>query len=163
MIELTLSISAILLSIVSVGVTIYVANINRRTGIRQKLYDEQFSVIKRLHLAALAVENALDDFMLFAKESDANKKRQFQMVFDTYMEMLSVRDELRIYFDDEFDHKLSLIFKKISTIRKKVTVDNETEVATSDVFNELEDTIREFLGVDALSAENRKISNSDRR
>lgn len=148
--------------LLTLGVSVYSLSINiknRKNAIREHLYKEQIDFFVKLCKEFTELNNLIPS--LFTKNEEFHKE-----VLKQFFEKASMIDEL---FESHNyiipnDHYL-LISKTMSEVYKILSIEfKKDEIFKREIYENykkvysiLEDEIREFIGVDYLSEENRKL------
>jgi len=156
MMETILSICAICISITTIVTTIYLSGLKRRNSTRDILYNNLFQIVQEIHSTALQLEDEIDDYL----EDDMEESHEsFNKLLTSRTNLINLEMKISLFIDDDFDKLLRAKFHNVFQFIDKI-IDGETnniEDEFANVFFELEEALREIIGVNALSNDNRKL------
>jgi len=152
-----------IIALIFSSIAIYLAFKNRRAPLREKLFDRQLDIFQEISNRIIDVEEKMSDWQL--EKETYNNKKEIERIED---EMFEASEKLQIYLlkveiyipeeiHDKFGDFLNYInIMKAMVFNKKIADIDVTKL--SNKVWDLQQEIREFIGLESLSKENRKLS-----
>ena len=150
--------SGIIISLILGGINLYFTLINRRNALREHIYKEQLAIFMKLPEKFSGLLDLFYDSSRVDKIDQTINDKMEKILDDIYLlteqaEILSP-NELVLLMTKTYTLGNNLSLKAL-----KVKIVSEDIKEYQDSYFELTDLIREHLGIDKLSNENRKMAN----
>ncbi len=143
------------------GVAIVLAIKNRKNALREKIYGQQVNFFKELMPLIIEIEDTVDDWFMAYVQKDNEEEYSYRLKFlDKIIELSTLKSVNAIFIPDEMDNEFSAFSKVCQSMKTKILnqemkYDDITMFGDS-IFN-LEDSIRDHIGLEKLSRENRRL------
>ena len=157
-VNLTCSIIALFFS----GRALVISSRNRRNGLREKLFHEQLSAFKNLSLKISRLESSIMDYNADKKTSGDEYEEIKEKIWSAWDDFLDYYAAIEIFIPDEVDRQFTTYHKYIDSVIKKVN-SGKDEIDIIELSNEnyaVQESIRDFIKLDNLSRENKRLSKS---
>lgn len=135
---------------------------NRRNGLREKLFHEQVSAFKELSLKISRLESLIMDYNADKKTSGNEYEEIREKIWSASDNFQDYYTAIEIFIPDEVDKQFITYHKYIDAVIKKINSGQE-EIDIVEWANEnyaVQESIRDFIGLDNLSKENKRLSKS---
>ena len=159
--DFSVNIANLLAVAVSTGALIITYK-NRRNGLREKLFHEQLSAFKELSLKISRLESLIMDYNADKMASGEEYEEIRERIWDTSDDFQDYYAAIEIFVPDEVDKQFITFHKHIDSVIKKINSGQE-EVDIIEFSNQnyaIQESIRDFIGLDNLSKENKRLSKS---
>lgn len=159
--NLNISISDICAITIS-ALAIYISLKNRRNSLRENLYDRQIDAFQKVLTDSIVIESMIDEYFEEKKlnqkaEADELKEQILDKIEDFTLFDLTNSFLMPDKIDKEI-FKVSEQFNSISVKLIKNTLLEEDTNALSYLLTDLQEQIRDFIGLEKLSRENEKLA-----
>lgn len=157
-VNLTCSIIALFFS----GRALVISSKSRRNGLREKLFHEQVSVFKELSLKISRLESLIMDYNADKKTSGDEYEEIREKIWNASDDFQDYYSAMEIFIPDEVDKQFITYHKYIDAVIKKINSGQE-EIDIVELSNEnyaVQESIRDFIGLEKLSNENKRLTKS---
>lgn len=157
-VNLTCSIIALFFS----GRALVISSKNRMNGLREKLFYEQLSAFKKLSFKMTRFESLIMDYNADKKTSGDEYEEIREKIWNASDDFQDYYAAMEIFIPDEVDKQFITYHKYLDSVIKKIN-SGEEEIDIVELSNEnyaAQESIREFIRLDNLSKENKRLSKS---
>lgn len=149
---------AIIISLIAIIISMR----NRRNALRENLYDRQLGYYIELHNSLLDIEDLILDWEVEQKAGDIHEReRIFDKIDSEYNRFLTISMKASLMMPDDTERELMKLTKFFHQILNKIRDNNFTDEdskSISDKIFDFEDGIRNIIGLEKLSRENRRLT-----
>lgn len=159
--DFSVNIANLLALVISTGALIITYK-NRRTGLREKLFHEQLSAFKELSLKMARLESLIMDYNADKAASGGEFEEIREKIWDSSDDFQDYYAAIEILIPDEVDKQFTSYHKYLNSVIKKINSGQE-EVDIAEFSNHnyaVQEVVRNFIGLDNLSNENKRLSKS---
>lgn len=135
---------------------------NRRNGLREKLFHEQISAFKELSFKISRLESLIMDYNADKNAFGGEYEEIREKIWDVSDDFQDYYAAIEIFVPDEVDKQFITHHKYLDSVIKKINLGQE-EIDIIEFSNQsyaIQESIRDFIGLDNLSKENKRLSKS---
>ena len=154
-----LLISAItsLIAVIISAVSIYYTYLNRRNGLREKIYNEQVTLANEVFETCYYLDYVIEGYYI----CDVNDKEKCKhQVYDAFNKFDKAINLMLKYVDDKTSKNITISYNQICSIVQDVIKSNPIDLDKSrNSFYKIEIALQKFLGIKQTTQENHKLLN----